>query len=81
MQESYCNAEGPPHIAQEYLRSDEKRMIEMIAEGVGAGVIARRLGLPEIEVSGFLNRIFAKLAKSGRLELLSPKVGNRSRVQ
>jgi DNA-binding CsgD family transcriptional regulator len=53
------------------LTRKERAMIQLIAEGVSPRVIAPRLELGEIQLRACLDSVFAKLAMSGRLVLLS----------
>ena len=55
------------------LTRKEREMIRLIADGVSTRVIAPRLELGEIQLRTCLDSVFAKLAMSGRLVLLSRK--------
>jgi DNA-binding CsgD family transcriptional regulator len=55
------------------LTRKERAMIQLIAEGVSPRVMAPRLELEEIQLRACLDSVFAKLAMSGRLVLLSRK--------
>jgi DNA-binding CsgD family transcriptional regulator len=51
----------------------EREMIRLIADGVSPRVIAPRLALDQVQLRACLDSVFAKLAMSGRLVLLSRK--------
>jgi DNA-binding CsgD family transcriptional regulator len=53
------------------LAPKEREVIRMVANGVSPRVIAQRLGLGESKLRASLDSVFAKLAMSGRLDLLS----------
>ncbi len=57
-----------PRIA---LAPKERDMIRMVAKGVSPRLIAQRLDLGESKLRASLDSVFAKLAMSGRLDLLS----------
>jgi DNA-binding CsgD family transcriptional regulator len=51
----------------------EREMIRLIADGVSPRVIAPRLELDQVQLRACLDSVFAELAMSGRLVLLSRK--------
>jgi DNA-binding NarL/FixJ family response regulator len=56
------------------LTSKEREMIRMVADCASPHFITRHLELGEIQLRAALDSVFAKLAMSGRLGLLSRKV-------
>ena len=61
-------AGAPPRIV---LTGKEREMIRMVADCASPHFITRHLELGEIQLRAALDSVFAKLAMSGRLELLS----------
>jgi DNA-binding CsgD family transcriptional regulator len=55
------------------LARKEREMIRMVADCASPQFIAQQLDLGEIQLRACLDSVFAKLAMSGRLELLSRK--------
>ena len=55
------------------LARKEREMIRMVADCASPQFIAQQLDLGEIQLRAGLDSVFAKLAMSGRLELLSRK--------
>lgn len=76
MLERFARARSAPTVAR--LSPRERELLELLSDGLANKQIARRLGLSESTVKGYLSELFEKLGAADRAHAVA--LALRSRV-